>query len=137
MGNVTRIRKVSGVNGAANGRRVVGASAEPAPTENVPPPPDEGYWAALLREGEDGGGADAEEGDDSDALFRPARASTPGDTTERDWTLAQQMYDADGTLELLISGANRGGLLVEWNSLRGFVPASQLSDFPSINEPQA
>jgi small subunit ribosomal protein S1 len=29
-----------------------------------------------------------------------------------------------------VTGYNRGGLLVTWNSLRGFVPASQLVDFP-------
>ena len=34
----------------------------------------------------------------------------------------------DQTLELHVVGHNRGGLLVEWHSLRGFVPASQLVD---------
>jgi small subunit ribosomal protein S1 len=34
-------------------------------------------------------------------------------------------------VELSSIGYNRGGLLVEWRSLRGFVPASQLMDFPS------
>ncbi|MBE2272411.1 MAG: S1 RNA-binding domain-containing protein [Anaerolinea sp.] len=39
----------------------------------------------------------------------------------------------DETIELLVSGYNRGGLLVEWRSLRGFVPASQLVDFPATS----
>jgi small subunit ribosomal protein S1 len=33
-------------------------------------------------------------------------------------------------LSLKVVGYNRGGLLVEWRSLRGFVPASQLVSFP-------
>lgn len=135
MGNITRIGKVSGANGTISGRKIAGASAESAFTENIPPPPDEGYWAALMREG-DGNGTDVGE-DETNALFRPAGTSVSLDTSERDWAVAQQMYVTDGTIELQINGANRGGLLVEWNSLRGFVPASQLTDFPSINEPQA
>ncbi|MGJ3241306.1 MAG: 30S ribosomal protein S1, partial [Anaerolineae bacterium] len=35
-----------------------------------------------------------------------------------------------GVLELKVIGYNRGGLLVEWRNLRGFVPASQLINFP-------
>ena len=37
----------------------------------------------------------------------------------------------DGVLDLKVVGYNRGGLLVEWRSLRGFVPASQLLQFPA------
>ncbi|MBN1955643.1 MAG: S1 RNA-binding domain-containing protein [Anaerolineae bacterium] len=33
-------------------------------------------------------------------------------------------------LELPVTGYNRGGLLVEWNHLQGFVPVSHLVDFP-------
>ena len=36
-----------------------------------------------------------------------------------------------------VIGYNRGGLLVEWSSLRGFVPASQLVSFPVVNDVQA
>jgi small subunit ribosomal protein S1 len=39
----------------------------------------------------------------------------------------------DEAVELQVVGFNRGGLLVEWNSLRGFVPASQLVDFPATS----
>jgi len=133
MGNITKISKVGGANSSVNGRKLT-AAGEPTFTENVPPPPDEGYWAALLREGDGGVEAGANE---IDAALRPAAVNAPQASSERDWTLAQQTYDADGTVELQISGANRGGLLVEWNSLRGFIPASQLTDFPSITDPQA
>jgi small subunit ribosomal protein S1 len=36
-------------------------------------------------------------------------------------------------IDLKVVGYNRGGLLVEWRTLRGFVPASQLLDFPSTH----
>ncbi len=134
MSNITRIGKVSGVNGAASGRKLTTAPIAPDYSENVPPPLDEGYWAALLREGDGSVGGIAP--DESDKPFRPGELSTSPDSTQHDWAMAQQTHDADGTIELQISGANRGGLLVEWNSLRGFVPASQLTDFPAINDPQ-
>jgi small subunit ribosomal protein S1 len=49
-----------------------------------------------------------------------------------DWEESRGLFEADQTVSLLVVGYNRGGLLVEWSSLRGFVPASQLVDFPSI-----
>ena len=36
-------------------------------------------------------------------------------------------------LTLTVSGFNKGGLLVEWHKLPGFVPASQLVDFPQFH----
>ena len=39
------------------------------------------------------------------------------------------MMNQDAILRLRIIGYNRGGLLVEWQSLHGFVPASQLVNF--------
>ena len=42
--------------------------------------------------------------------------------------------DHDEVIDLKAIGYNRGGLLVEWQSLRGFVPASQLIDFPSTSD---
>jgi ribosomal protein S1 len=53
-----------------------------------------------------------------------------------DWEIIREMMDNDDALELAVSGFNRGGLLVEWHSLRGFVPASQLMEFPSVPNPQ-
>lgn len=105
-----------------------------------PLPPDEGYWEALLNEGEVATEGEASQqqsgpwgdfltsdsnGEEDDGSYGGARA---------DWEQVQQVFDADTTVELRVVGFNRGGLLVEWNSLRGFVPASQLVNFPSDNE---
>ncbi len=81
-----------------------------------PPPLDEGYWSSLLNDQH----ADAGMSDDNTASF-----GTPAD-----WEELTRIRDEDITLELPTVGYNRGGLLVEWRSLRGFVPASQLTEFP-------
>jgi small subunit ribosomal protein S1 len=46
---------------------------------------------------------------------------------ERSWRRLQELKDADGTIEARVVGNNRGGLLVNLDGVRGFVPASQVS----------
>src|SRR5450631_2662138 len=103
-----------------------------------PPPPDESYWSALLREGET-----AAMGSQRQTTGANSPNPTPTYGTESqakyehtDWEIVQKTYQDDLAIELPIIGYNRGGLLVEWNSLRGFVPASQLIDFPTGNDMQ-
>lgn len=100
---------------------------------STPPlPPDEGYWAALLEEGEV---ADRELIQQDDVNWHSFGVATEHDQLDQtgayngsqaDWEQVQQVFDSDTTVELRVIGHNRGGLLVEWNSLRGFIPASQL-----------
>src|SRR5688572_29856688 len=89
---------------------------------------DEGYWAALLNEGEYARALDT-----ATALVTttPLPAGAP-DTTADDWIEIDDLMQHDEILELKVIGYNRGGLLVEWRSLRGFVPASQLMHFPEV-----
>jgi small subunit ribosomal protein S1 len=97
---------------------------------------DEGYWAALLQEdGSVGGEIGSESKTDVWDDFAVSTESPPFsviDTAEfqQDWETAERYFDTDEKTELEVTGYNRGGLLVTWNSLRGFVPASQLVDFP-------
>lgn len=49
------------------------------------------------------------------------------------WRRAQQIMDDDETVNLPVTGFNKGGLLVQWRGLQGFVPASQLIDFPQFH----
>jgi small subunit ribosomal protein S1 len=100
-----------------------------------PPPLDEGYWSALLSEGEYAepvqNNSEPEKGYFSDNGHRD-EASTGLHTRagDDDWDEIARVMDNDETIELTVVGYNRGGLLVEWRSLSGFVPASQLTDFP-------
>jgi small subunit ribosomal protein S1 len=52
---------------------------------------------------------------------------------EESWRTAEIAFQNDQTLELMVTGYNKGGLLVVWNGLQGFVPASQLADFPHFH----
>jgi small subunit ribosomal protein S1 len=104
-----------------------------------PLPPDEHYWQALLQEGEttsDGGSPRPKdplwESLDLDAGASQMAQQNAQAGSQADWEQVQQVFDTDTTVELRVVGHNRGGLLVEWNSLRGFIPASQLVDFPAM-----
>ncbi len=85
-------------------------------------PIDEGWWAAVLQEEE--------------SHFSPKRTNgrasslPPGDPAA-DWQAARHLYEADEPVELDAVGYNRGGLLVTFRSLQGFVPASHLVNFPN------
>jgi small subunit ribosomal protein S1 len=46
---------------------------------------------------------------------------------DRGWDELQRVYDANETIEISPYDANRGGLLVELEGIRGFLPVSQLA----------
>ncbi|MEM6530667.1 MAG: S1 RNA-binding domain-containing protein, partial [Chloroflexota bacterium] len=107
-----------------------------------PPPLDEGYWEALLREGENAEPAahvryhdvrvDYAASDNGHSRMAPPPASAVNTVyIEQDWVDIEALMNADETIELAVTGYNRGGLLVEWRNIRGFVPASQLIHFPA------
>lgn len=47
-----------------------------------------------------------------------------------DWQNAEALMEADETWEGLVADSNRGGLIVPFGNLRGFVPASHVVDLP-------
>jgi len=105
---------------------------------SAPLPPDEGYWQALLQEGDvvaEGGTPRQKDalwgGYDLDEQELLAQQNAQSGS-QADWEQVQQVFDSDTTVELKVVGHNRGGLLVEWSTLRGFIPASQLVDFPAM-----
>ncbi len=52
-----------------------------------------------------------------------------------DWKHAEELLDTDGVWDGTVSDANRGGLIVQFGNLRGFVPASHVLDLPrGLNE---
>ncbi|PJF44651.1 MAG: hypothetical protein CUN55_02835 [Phototrophicales bacterium] len=97
------------------------------------PPPDEDLWAAILEE------ADMVLGVEPPPVTKK-RTTYPYEPTppslehpigsSADWEQVEQVMRTDTTVELTVVGYNRGGLLVEWGSIHGFVPASQLLNFP-------
>ncbi len=110
--------------------------------EWIPPsaPLSEGYWQALLRDGEFGRAAptispaDLWEERASD-LEKRSKETVESIDVEAPWERAQDLMAQGEILELPVVGCNRGGLLVGWNGLRGFVPASHLLELaPSADE---
>lgn len=125
-------------------------SQEKAKGTHAGPTVDNDYWSALFRM-EESFAADipAEVNDAPEPMPAPveveelpaapaaspeplARPTPQGDP----WQLAQEYMDADRTLNLTVLSHNKGGLLVAWNGIQGFVPASQLIDFPQFHVPR-
>jgi len=52
----------------------------------------------------------------------------------RYWDDAQAVFDSGRVVRGTVTGWNRGGLLVRWEHLQGFVPASQMSDVSILGE---
>ena len=89
--------------------------------------PDEGYWQSLLQ--------DAEQADDFTVQSRPIAVGqpqpaavfveqTPADDAQ--WQWAKEVFARDETVEGVVTGFNRGGLLVKVREMAGFVPASHM-----------
>lgn len=100
------------------------------PAEEMQQPKDEAWWEALL----------AEEEKYSPPFNQRIRQGPNSETKVEtnpvlkqpavDWMCVQRLYEFDETIELSVSNFNRGGLLVDGNQLRGFVPVSHLVDVP-------
>ena len=90
---------------------------------------DELWWSAVLKQEEDNPQIRSRipEG------YLGERDDNRG--TPEDWNWARELYEKDDTVDLTVIGYNRGGLLVEAQSLRGFVPVSHLVSFhPEITD---
>ncbi|CAN5489146.1 S1 RNA-binding domain-containing protein [soil metagenome] len=56
---------------------------------------------------------------------------------QKDWIIAQKLLDSGEISTHKVIGYNKGGLTVEFNRLRGFVPASHIIDMPrNLSEDQ-
>lgn len=51
-------------------------------------------------------------------------------TKEKDWLAAEELLQNNRYWEGRVSGYNKGGLLVPFGHIRGFVPSSQITGFP-------
>lgn len=98
-------------------------------SHDAPPNMDESYWQSLLSEGEFSRSVQPDlTTETTEILTLPP---THHSDAQSDWDEARRIMQADEVLRLTVVGYNRGGLLVDWRSLRGFVPASQLVSFTS------
>src|SRR5512139_789657 len=97
--------------------------------ENTMPVTDEGWWESVLAE------------ERLHAPTRPPQVTPakpkpvaeekvetvqPAEPVQTNWDEIQELYAADRIVSMKVTGHNRGGLLVETDSLAGFVPFSHL-----------
>lgn len=97
---------------------------------------DESYWSSLFEQESVTEPASAPVVDvewevgHENGRFRP----TPPSSNQTDpWQTAKIHFESDESLSLTVVGYNKGGLLVQWGELQGFVPASQLINFPQFH----
>jgi small subunit ribosomal protein S1 len=96
---------------------------------------DDGWWASVLAD---------EERHATPIRQHPSPASAvksvenpligPDKVTQPDWEQTRLVYQQDQIVKLCVTGCNRGGLLVEGESLQGFVPFSHLVEMNNHQE---
>lgn len=96
---------------------------------------DEAYWSAVVDQGQ---WADNMPESFNGTLVAKASNGAgsrySSDELDEKWETLNTLF-TDGTVVTLhVTGYNKGGLLVEWEGLQGFVPTSQLSDAPIHGE---
>jgi small subunit ribosomal protein S1 len=92
---------------------------------------EEAYWLALIQDEEASEAAPAPNGRSRPPIGEAGGAARPIDVL---WSSAQRACDADEPLTVEVTGFNRGGLLVDWQGLHGFVPSSHLIGMPAVND---
>jgi len=117
-------------------------TADPSPEMSPQQQSDDAYWAALFEQEEALLPADNKLDTPLNNSWTPLNRRLDGRFRWSDgerieetdpWQKAQEIMNADDTLTLSVTGFNKGGLLVHWHDLQGFVPASQLIDFPQFH----
>ncbi len=84
--------------------------------------PSDSWWASVL-------------GEESGERRGPPPDHAPQERAQAsyDWAAARELYESDGIADLNVTGVNRGGLLVEGDHIRGFIPLSHLIGVPSLS----
>ncbi len=102
--------------------------------EQRPHTPDEEYWRALLSQGEFPPPSRRPWRRRRRASRQPpvhAPRPTP-QGSEEDWLRAEEDMKQHRILELRIVDCNKGGVLVAYHSILGFVPMSHMLDLPRL-----
>jgi small subunit ribosomal protein S1 len=78
-----------------------------------------------------------EEQDATDLAQSPSAYRQFSPTIEAAWCRAAKVFYEGKIVTGVVTGWNRGGLLVRWDELQGFIPASQLRDVPLFDADDA
>ena len=100
--------------------------------DEAQPVTDEGWWQSVLADEQrytpphPQRGVVAKPKPDSQAKPEKAETVHSPELVQADWDAVKELYSKDSIIEMKVTGHNRGGLLVESESLAGFVPFSHL-----------
>jgi small subunit ribosomal protein S1 len=92
---------------------------------------DEGWWESVLADEERFSSVHRirSQTPTTSAAVKPTpQMEMVEEIPQADWDFAESIFKQDQIITLCVSGYNRGGLLVESDRLRGFVPYSHLVD---------
>lgn len=117
------------LNDASKGHNGHFAGSTPASTQ------DDGYWEALMHQGEVAGLGEPPPWIGNGHTGAPCPDDFERVDDQTDWQRAEQLMDQKECCFLRVIGHNRGGLLVQFGGLTGFVPSSHLVDFPGVVDP--
>jgi len=108
---------------------------------------DDGYWEALLQDVESGvdwpssrAGGEGTWPDGEGAGTTPGSRETADSsaaTAEADWRRVTELLENGETVDVVVTGYNRGGLLADLGSVQGFLPASHLAAPPLVQTSEA
>jgi small subunit ribosomal protein S1 len=98
--------------------------------ENPMPVTDESWWESVLAEERQYAPPRPVQGavKAKPVLPIPLESASATPTAQTDWNMVKDLYSNDRIVELTVTGHNRGGLLVERDTLCGFIPFSHLID---------
>jgi small subunit ribosomal protein S1 len=98
--------------------------------ENPMPNTDEGWWESVLAEERQYAPPHPPHGGIKPKSVHQAKveAMPAAPAAQVDWDTVKELYSSDRIIELAVTGHNRGGLLVEKDTLSGFIPFSHLVD---------
>ncbi len=90
-----------------------------------PPQLGDSWWKAALSEGEESINPSLDKNEMGDPLDRiPSLVLLA--QPENDWVYVNRLYQSDEIIQLKVVGCNQGGLLVQGDTINGFVPSSHL-----------
>lgn len=96
---------------------------------------DESYWRAIVTQGK---WAETAPSHRDGEFGRETQEKAAADETQAisgtDWHTLETAFARGDVMQLPVVGYNKGGILVEWRDIQGFVPASQLADTTVISE---
>lgn len=103
---------------------------------------EESYWQALLSEGEVArtvlpGSLDEWQAVATGPRETPRNTKSAVDSSNDNWQAAVSAQGSGEVCTAEVVGYNRGGLLVDWQDLRGFVPASHLVGLSPVMDEEA